>query len=362
MYAALLRRDSEYDGVFFVAVKTTGIFCRPTCPARKPLAKNVRFFPNAADSLSAGYRPCKRCRPLEVSGRMPDWLQRLVDAFEKNGTRRFTDDDIAAHDVDPTRARRWFQANLGITFHRYLRARRLSAALAQLSLGDDLNRVAYDAGYESVSGFREAFAKTFGFTPGKAGGENAVLLNRILTPLGPMVVAADEQRLLLLEFADRRMLETQFQRLHRYVDAVFCPGENAVIEQTGRQLDEYFAGERTWFDLPLDYPGTDFQRRVWEALLKIPHGETRSYEQLGRSINKPNAARAVGRANGDNRLAIVVPCHRVICADGTLRGYGGGLRRKEWLLNLERGRESRRLHSQTVESTTGQAEKLKAEK
>lgn len=341
MYAALLRRDSEYDGVFFVAVKTTGIFCRPTCPAKKPKPTNVRFFPSAADSLAAGYRPCKRCRPLECAGRMPGWLQRVVDAFERNGARRWTDADIANLDVDPTRARRWFQANLGITFHRYMRARRLSAALAQLSVGDDPNRVAFDAGYESVSGFREAFQKTFGINPGRANDSHSpVLLNRILTPLGPMIVAANDDSLYLLEFADRRMLETQLQRLSRLTGAVFCPGENVVIAKTNRQIDEYFAGQRARFELPLELPGTEFQRKVWNALLEIPCGETRSYEQLGRAIGKPTAARAVGRANGDNRLAIVVPCHRVIRADGALSGYGGGLRRKEWLLNLERGNRS----------------------
>ena len=152
MYRALLERDTEYDGLFFVAVKTTGIFCRPTCTARKPVQKNVRFFARSRDALAAGFRPCKRCRPMEVSGRMPPWLEAIVADAERDVHRRWTDADLRERGVEPTRVRRWFQTNHGITFHGFLRTRRLAAALGRLSVGDDPTRVAYDAGYESISG------------------------------------------------------------------------------------------------------------------------------------------------------------------------------------------------------------------
>ena len=335
MYQALLDRNAEYDGVFFVGVKSTGIFCRPTCPARKPLKKNIEFFATAADAMAGGFRACKRCRPMEVAGQLPDWLQPLLERVESDPTRRWTDQDVRDFGVDPTRASRWFKSNHGITFHGYMRCRRLSAALAQLSVGDDATEVAFQAGYSSLSGFRDAFQKWFGATPGQVSSSNTLLVNRILTSLGPMVVAANSDHLCLLEFADRRMLETQVTRLAKRLGCNFCPGENSVIEQTNREVSEYFEGTRCEFSLPIRMLGTEFQMSIWQELNRIPYGETRSYDAMAQAIGRPGASRAVGRANGDNRLAIVVPCHRVIRADGHVSGYGGGVRRKQWMLAHE---------------------------
>lgn len=335
-YRAIVDRDTKYDGLFFYAVKTTGVFCRSGCAARAPLRQNVRFFDTTSDALAAGYRPCKRCQPMDVAGKPPDWLESILHQVEADPSRRWKDQDIRASGVDPTRVSRWFKSNHGITFHAYLRSRRLSTALAQLSIGDDVNQVAYNAGYSSVSGFRDAFQKWFGATPGQASGKLTLLVNRILTPLGPMVVAATQQHLFLLEFADRRMLQTQVARLASRFDCQFSPGQNAVIEQTDREMSEYFNGSRQHFTVALQMPGTEFQQAIWRQLLQIPYGETRSYEQLAVAAGRPGASRAVGRANGDNRLGVIVPCHRVIRSDGTLSGYGGGVRRKEWMLNHER--------------------------
>src|SRR5690606_33759012 len=230
MYQALVERNSEYDGLFFVGVRTTGIFCRPTCTAKKPLRRNVRFFSSAANALAAGLRPCKRCRPLEMVGRMPVWLEQIVATAEQNGERRWSDADLRAQGVDPTRVRRWFQQHHGTTFHRYLRGRRLSAAVAHLAVGEDPTRVAFAVGYESVSGFREAFLKWFGTTPGATcNGRRLLNVNRILTPLGPMIAAADDAALYLLEFADRRMLPTQFARLRQRLGCSFAAGDNSVM-------------------------------------------------------------------------------------------------------------------------------------
>ena len=321
---------------FFVGVKTTGIFCRPICRAKKPLRKNVEFFPQATDAIAAGYRPCLRCRPMEVSNQMPDWLSELMRTVEADPSRRWKDQDLRDYGVEPARAARWFKANHGITFHGYVRCRRLAGALAQLSIGDDPTQVAFAAGYESLSGFRDAFQKWFGTTPGRINEHSKTLMiNRLPTPLGPMVLAAHDDALLLLEFADRRMLQTQIQRLAKRLGCCFCPGENAVIDQTNREIGEYFAGQRQHFDVPIEFPGTDFQKQVWQMLLSIPYGQTSTYEKIASLIGRQGAYRAVGRANGDNRLAIIVPCHRVVRSDGSLCGYGGGLRRKEWMLRLE---------------------------
>ncbi len=337
MYRAFSQRDSQYEGIFFVAVKTTGIFCRPTCPARKPHRKHVLFFPSAAEAVAAGYRACKRCEPLEVPGTTPDWLASFMRRLEAEPLRRWTDLDIRNQGLDPVRLARWFKKNHGVTFQYYSRCQRLAGALAQLSAGDDPTAVAFDAGYESLSGFRDAFQKWLGTTPGRIEpGQRLLTINRIPTPLGPMLAAADEDSLWLLEFADRSLLEAQVGRLARRLGCQFSPGNHPIIDQTHRELTEYFAGERQRFTIRFQMPGTDFQRRVWKLLLEIPYGETRSYEQLAVAAEKPLAQRAVGRANGDNRLAILVPCHRVLRSDGRLSGYAGGVRRKEWLLQHER--------------------------
>lgn len=337
MYRALLRRDAKYEGVFVLGVKTTGIFCRPTCSAKKPKPENVAFFPAVRDALLAGYRPCLRCRPLEPPGATPDWLSPLLVAVERDPSRRWRDEHLRRLGVDPARARRWFQREHGMTFHAYLRARRLGLALGCLTRGEDMTTVAYDHGFDSLSGFREAFARVFGVAPGRARDRTAVRVNRIVTPLGPMIAGASDEGVCLLEFAERRMLETQLRRLSERVGATFVPGSNEMLDRLDGELKEYFDGSRRTFEVPLVVSGTEFQQLAWNALLEIPYGETRSYEEQARAMGRPTAVRAVGRANGDNRIAIAIPCHRVVGADGTLTGYGGGLWRKQALLDLERG-------------------------
>ncbi len=341
MYRALVDRDSAYDGVFFVAVKTTGICCRPTCPARKPQRKNVEFFRSLGDALAAGYRPCKRCRPLEPRGKTPGWLSELLKEIEADPARRWRDADLRGLSLDPARVRRWFNDQHGMTFHAYQRSRRLGLALGQMQSGEKQAGAAYDHGYESLSGFRDAFEKTFGGPPGQSKSARAAIVTRFLTPLGPMLAAAYDDGLCLLEFHDRRMLETQIKRVKKLLECEIVPGNHPVLKQTGEQLKDYFNGTLKQFTVPLVLKGTEFQEAVWGRLLKIPYGETLSYEQLARDIGRPGAQRAVGRANGDNRLGIIVPCHRVVRSDGSLCGYGGGVWRKRHLLDLEQAQSGR---------------------
>ncbi len=335
MYQALVERDPSFEGVFVVGVKSTGIFCRSTCPARKPARENCTFYAAVAQALAAGYRPCKRCRPMEPVGEAPKWLRGLLADVEADPGRRWRDQDLRARQLDPVRVRRWFKCHHGMTFHAYQRARRLGRALGQLTLGDDVAQTAYRNGFESLSGFHDAVQKLSGATPGGSRQANLIHLTRIPSPLGPMVIATSDSALCLLEFADRRMLETQLQRLQKHFNAVLTPGENDLTREVHAQLEQYFAGRRRQFDLPLEMPGTEFQQQVWQQLLTIPHGTTRSYAEQAQRIGRPAAVRAVGRANGDNRISIIVPCHRVVGADGKLTGYGGGLWRKKRLLELE---------------------------
>lgn len=335
MVKAMHDRDASFDGLFYICVKTTGIFCRPACTARKPLRKNVVFHRTVRDCLLDGFRPCKRCRPLARSAEDRRWLELLLARIERDPSAKLRDADLVAMGVSPHRARRYFTKNFGMTFQAYHRARRMGMALLQLKKGQGETAVAFDQSYESLSGFRDAFKRVFGTTPGRSRSLGCLQTTRLETPLGPMVATANEEGICLLDFADRRALEREIAALCKRLDAVVVPGRSAHLDKLARELDAYFEGSRTDFTVPLVLSGTLFQETVWNELRRIPYGETISYVELARRIGRVGAQRAVGRANGDNRMAILIPCHRVVRDDGTLCGYGGGLWRKQHLLDLE---------------------------
>lgn len=337
LYEAFVNRDSSYEGIFFTGVKTTGVFCRPTCTARKAKRENVEFFASARDALLNGYRPCKLCSPLAYRGYVPDWLAPLLEEINEQPTIRLKDSDLRERGLDPRRVSSWFKKQHGMTFQAYLRALRIGQAFGRLKAGEEVTGTAFETGYGSLSGFSDSFKKTTGFSPGQSSGKQVILTTRILTPLGPMLAGATAQGICLLEFVDRRMLETQVERLNKALQAEFVPGFNPHLDNLNIQLAEYFRGERREFELPLVLSGSAFQRQVWEGLQTIPYGSTRSYKEQAALIGRPEAVRAVARANGDNRIAILIPCHRVIGSDGSLTGYGGGLWRKQYLLDLEAG-------------------------
>jgi AraC family transcriptional regulator of adaptative response/methylated-DNA-[protein]-cysteine methyltransferase len=337
MRRAFLASDASYDGIFYTAVRTTGIFCRPSCSARKPKPENVEFYATPRAALFSGYRPCKRCRPLDTDGTPPAWVRKLMDCLEASAAKRVTATDLRRMGIDPARARRYFLKNHGMTFQAFCRARRLNDAFRRIREGSTVSEAAQQSGFESESGFRSAFARVFGAPPSDSKEQAAVTLGWIETPVGPLVVGATEEAVCLLEFSDRRMLENQLKSLRRRFGASLVPGTNRWLTLLKQQLDEYFAGMRRGFDLPLEFPGTPFQQQVWSALLEIPYGSTCSYKDIARKVGRPDATRAVGTANGMNRIAIVIPCHRVVNANGDLGGYGGGLWRKRLLLDLEQG-------------------------
>ena len=338
MYRALVERDTRADGVFVAAVKTTGIFCLPSCGARKPRPENVEFFATAREALLHGYRPCRLCRPMAVPGAPPEWLRGLLEDLERDPGRRLRDEDLRSRGLEPQRVRRWFKAHHGMTFHAYQRLLRLGQAFGRLRQGADVAAAAFGSGHESLSGFADAFKKTVGLPPSQGRHRRLIRVTRVATPLGPILAGAVEEGICLLEFVDRRMLETQLDRLAHRLRAEILPGTSPHFRPLTSQLTEYFTGTRTTFDLPIVALGTPFQERVWAELRTIAYGTTRSYGEQARRMGQPTAVRAVARANGDNRIAILIPCHRVIGADGKLTGYGGGLWRKERLLDLERAR------------------------
>lgn len=342
MYRALLERDSTFEGIFFVGVRTTGIFCRPTCSARKPARENVDFFSTPSEALHDGYRPCLRCRPMDPEKRPPALVERLRAEVERAPGGRLTDKELTALQIDPSTARRQFKRHYGMTFQAYHRARRMGLALQEVQRGGRVEEAKNESGFESASGFREAFTRVFGKPPTGAKNQPCLLAERVDTPLGTMLAVADDAGLRLLEFTDRRALERELPILRRRLRTNVVPGEHPHLEAMRKQLGEYFAGKRLEFDVPLAPVGSEFQMRTWNLLRSIPAAETRSYSWMAKHLGAPGGQRAVGRANGTNMIAIVIPCHRVIRADGNLYGYGGGLWRKKWLLDHERKVSSER--------------------
>lgn len=331
---AFYDRDLSYVGLFFIAVRTTGIFCRLGCPARVPKPENITFYESVKEALDAGYRPCKVCKPLTSVGDPPEAYRELLSELHRNPEIRIRDSELQRYGIQAEALRRWFKKHHGITFQTYQRYIKIGRAVKHLKSGARVTDVALES-YGSLSGFQESFKQSLGVSPKAATEKNVILITRFATPLGLMMAGAVNDKLCLLEFCDRRMLATELEQLQRIHRSVYLTAHCPLFDEAKIQLDEYFAGNRTEFDLPLSMEGTPFQQLVWNALLTIPYGKTRSYAEQARSIQNPQAVRAVGRANGMNRIAIIVPCHRVIGEDGSLTGYGGGLERKQWLLSHE---------------------------
>lgn len=334
-YQALVTKDEQFIGTFYVGVKTTGIFCIATCTARKPKFENVEFYTEAKELLQNGYRPCKVCKPTQNAHQPPEEVQQAMAMLKESPDQKIRDFELREQGLSPEKIRRWFKKHHGMTFQAYQRMIRINTAFQSLKKGESVTSSAYDSGYESLSGFGYTFKKMVGSAPEESKDKAIILITRLTTPLGPMYTCATDDGICLLEFTDRRMLETEFHDLQKRLNAIILVGENAHTRQLKVELAEYFAGERHHFEVTLHHPGTPFQQSVWRALLQIPYGSTRSYQQQAEFLNKPKAVRAVASANGHNRIAIVIPCHRVIGKDGSLTGYAGGLERKRWLLDHE---------------------------
>lgn len=243
--------------------------------------------------------------------------------------------------VDALTARRQFKKRFGMTFVEYARARRMGIAMKQIRAGDAVIDAQMNTGYESSSGFRDAFSKIMGAPPTKfakkmENGHRTILkASWIDTKLGPMIAIADEAGLYLLEFVDRRGLEREVERLRLKTKAAIIPGATDPIKSITLELESYFEGKLKEFNTPLHLLGSPFQKLVWDELIRIPYGHTRSYMAQAEAIGKSTAYRAVANANGANQLAIVIPCHRIINSNGDLGGYGGGITRKQWLIEHE---------------------------
>jgi AraC family transcriptional regulator of adaptative response/methylated-DNA-[protein]-cysteine methyltransferase len=330
-WASFMRRDRAWDGRVIGAVKSTGIYCKPSCPARRPKRENVEFFASGGEARAAGYRPCLRCKPDEV-GRDAQAVARAVQIIETAEEAPNLSELADAVGYAPHHFQRLFSRAVGVSPAAYARATRIKRAERHLEENERVTDAIYDAGYQSPSGFYTDAKERLGMTPSawRDGGRGETIRwTTFDSPLGQMLIAATSKGICRLTFDDSEAsLRRQFP--------------NATIVQDDGGMRELVEGALTAIErpaaareLPIDVAGTAFQEKVWRELRKIPLGETRSYAEIAAAIGQPTAVRAVGTANGDNHVAVLIPCHRVIRSDGSLGGYAGGLDRKRKLLAAE---------------------------
>jgi len=330
-WAAFERRDRSWDGRVIGAVKTTGIYCKPSCPARRPKREHVEFFDSAEEARAAGYRACLRCKPDEV-GRDREAVAKAVKLIEAAEDPLTLDEVAGAVGYAPHHFQRIFKRDLGISPAEYARGIRNKRTQTALKSNGRVTDAVYDAGYSGPSSFYSDAKERLGMTPSawRDGGRGETIRWTYFdSPLGKMMIAATAKGICRLTFDDSP-------------DALRRLFPNATISEDSGGLKELVEGaleaiERPLaaHELPIDVAGTAFQEAVWRELRKIPVGETRSYAQIAAAIGQPKAVRAVGTANGDNHVAVLIPCHRVIRSDGSLGGYAGGLDRKRKLLAAE---------------------------
>jgi len=330
-WAAFMRRDRAWDGRVIGAVKSTGIYCKPSCPARRPKRQNVEFFATTEEARTAGYRPCLRCKPDEV-GRDAQAVARAVEIIKGAEEPPQLTELAAAVGYAPHHFQRLFTRAVGVSPAAYARATRIKRAERHLKENERVTDAIYDAGYASPSGFYTDAKERLGMTPSawRDGGRGETIRwTTFDSPLGQMFIAATSKGICRLTFDDSEASLTR-----RFPNATIVRDDGGMRELVEGALVamEHPASAP---DLPIDVAGTAFQEKVWRELRKIPLGETRSYAEVAAAIGQPSAVRAVGTANGDNHVAVLIPCHRVIRSDGSLGGYAGGLDRKRHLLAAE---------------------------
>ena len=330
-WAAFERRDRAFDGQVIGAVKSTGIYCKPSCPARRPKRENVEFFADAASAREAGYRPCLRCKPDEV-GRDREAVAKAVALIEAAEEPPSLSELAAAVGYAPHHFQRLFTRDIGVSPAAYARALRARRAERGLQENGTVTDAIYDAGYSAPSRFYADAKERLGMAPSawRDGGRGHVIRYVIAdSPLGPLLIAATDKGICRLTFGeDESALRRRFPNAEiRADDGTIAPWVDGALKaiRTPSQAPE----------VPVDVRGTAFQEAVWQELRKIPLGQTRSYADIAKAVGVPGAVRAVGTANGSNPVSVLVPCHRVIRSDGSLGGYGGGLENKKKLLAAE---------------------------
>ncbi len=338
-WQASVDRDERFRNLFVLAVRTTGIYCRPTCPARRPKRENARFFATPEEARSAGFRACKRCRPDALDAEDPavELARRVCQQIDAHVDEQLTLADLSSRlNVSPFHLQRTFKRVTGITPNEYLRARRLAALKGGLQDGESILSSLYGAGFGSSSRVYEQASAALGMTPAtfrKGGVGMAIGFEIADCPLGRLLVAATERGVCAVYLGDS---DSELSAILRSEFPKAEIGEGGPeMTATVDAILAHLQGEQPHLDLPLDVQATAFQRRVWDELRRIPYGEQRSYQQIAEALGRPTSARAVGRACASNPASVVIPCHRAVGSDGKLHGYRWGLDRKQKLLERE---------------------------
>jgi AraC family transcriptional regulator of adaptative response/methylated-DNA-[protein]-cysteine methyltransferase len=343
-WRAVTARDASADGRVFYAVTSTGIYCRPSCPSRRPRRENVRFFPSATAAEGEGFRACRRCRPNDLTraaasvARALELLDRHADSGAEGGVSLGELADAVG--MSPFHLQRVFQAQLGLSPARYLRARRGERFKSRLRTGGTVSRATFDVGLGSSSRAYELAESQLGMTPAtyRRGGRGAEIRYRVVSSsLGKVLVAATARGVCAVKLGDHASaLERDLAEEYPRAELVRARGSDDEFSAWVDAIVRYVDGSGDSPSMPVDVQATAFQWRVWRALQAIPRGETRSYTAVAKAIGKPNAVRAVASACASNRVAMVIPCHRVVRSDGALSGYRWGPERKRKLLERER--------------------------
>jgi AraC family transcriptional regulator, regulatory protein of adaptative response / methylated-DNA-[protein]-cysteine methyltransferase len=343
LWKAIESRDASRDGSFVFAVRSTGIYCRPSCPARRPRRENVRFFqvPEAAEQ--AGFRACRRCRPQQARTSDPqiELVRRICHLIGEHDEEQSTLQTLSAETkVSPHHLQRTFKKIMGITPRQYADSRRLSEFKSKVRTGASVTEAMYDAGYGSSRALYEKSSAHLGMTPatyGRGGKGMRIIYTIANCGLGRLLVAATERGICSVALGDTDA-ELTAGLFAEYPNASIDGKDSSISSTLNLWLDKVLAGlngQTPHIDLPLDIQATAFQWRVWEELRRIPFGQTRSYQQIAEAIGKPKAARAVASACASNRAALIIPCHRVIRGDKSLGGYRWGMERKKKMLRQE---------------------------
>ncbi len=332
----ILSRDARQDGRFVFAVRTTGVYCRPSCPSRRPRRDSVEFFVSPQAAEQAGYRACLRCKPTQIS-EQAQYVLRARQVLDNSDSVLTLSDLSKRVGLSAFYLQRLFKRATGLSPREYQAARRTQQVKSKLRAGVDVTTSLYDAGYGSPSRLYEVADQQLGMTPaiyGKGGAGESIAFTVADSPLGKMLVAATDRGLCAVSFGDDAgVLERE---LHAEFHAAEIRRDDAALRDFVASIVAGIAAQKTLFDLPLDLRGTAFQQKVWKALRAIPTGETRSYSDIAKAVGDPSASRAVARACASNPVAVVIPCHRVIRGNGDLAGYRWGVKRKEELLRRER--------------------------
>jgi AraC family transcriptional regulator of adaptative response/methylated-DNA-[protein]-cysteine methyltransferase len=336
-WQALTDRDASADGEFFYAVRTTGVFCRPSCASRAPRRENVAFFGTTAEAESAGFRACKRCQPTSLPRELAI-VERACRVLDADPQQRVTLAQLSgAVHVSPFHLQRLFTRVVGVSPRQYQAARRAETLRDGLRRGENVTQAMHAAGFSSVSRMYDAAPAELGMTPStyrKKGAGLTVRYATAATPLGRVLVAATDKGICRIAFGESA--ETLADELAAELPEAARVEDSATVEPFLAQIRAYLDGTLTRFELPLDIGATAFQQRVWDALRRIPYGETRSYSEIADSLGAPRAVRAVANACASNRVALAIPCHRVVQKGGALSGYRWGAPRKAALLRAER--------------------------